>query len=197
MFLEKASENTLEIYQEIMWNVEARYGPVIEVFEVEGTRERRLVIGYKMGGTTHFFSALSNLYHYYSLYSARKYVGASEAPVLPSIPLTPTTEQFSNGVTIISIYLNPLPNSKAPPIENSIFQVMKEVSLLYCLPDNPFFVASQSQHAVQDAAYACACEFHSRLCFLFEGDSRLWLGLCATLLQPPWRLVSCPQERPR
>ncbi|KAH9028701.1 NADH-dependent glutamate dehydrogenase [Lactarius pseudohatsudake] len=94
VFLEKASENTLDIYQEIMWNVEARYGPVIEVFEVEGTRERRLVIG-----------ALSNLYHYYSLYSARKYV---------------------------------------------------EVSLLYCLPDNPFFVASQSQHAVQDAAYACA-----------------------------------------
>jgi len=77
VFLEKASENTLEIYQSILWNVESRYGPVIEVFEVEGTRERRLVIGYKMGGTTHFFSALSKLYHFYSLYSARKYVGAS------------------------------------------------------------------------------------------------------------------------
>jgi glutamate dehydrogenase len=139
VFLEKATENTLEIYQNIMWNVENRFGPVIEVSEVEGTRERRLVIGYKMGGTTHFFSALSNLYHFYSLYSARKYV-----------------EQFSNGVTIISIYLNPLPNSKAPPIENSIFQVMKEVSLLYCLPDNRFFAPNQSQHAVQDAAYAYA-----------------------------------------
>lgn len=55
VFLEKASENTLEIYQRIMWNVESRYGPVIEVFEVEGTRERRMVIGYKMGGTTHLF----------------------------------------------------------------------------------------------------------------------------------------------
>jgi glutamate dehydrogenase len=76
VFLEKASENTLEIYQKIMSAVESRYGPVIEVFEVEGTRERRLVIGYKMGGTTSFFSALSNLYHYYSLYSTRKYVGA-------------------------------------------------------------------------------------------------------------------------
>lgn len=38
-----------------MWNVETRSGPVIEVFEVEGTRERRLVIGYKMGGTSGFF----------------------------------------------------------------------------------------------------------------------------------------------
>ncbi|KAI0049429.1 NAD-specific glutamate dehydrogenase [Auriscalpium vulgare] len=138
VFLEKASENTMDIYQQIMWNVENRYGPVIEVFEVEGTRERRMVIGYKMGGTTHFFSALSNLYHFYSLYSTRKYV-----------------EQFSNGITIISLYLNPLPNSNAPPIEHSIFQVMKEVSLLFCLPDNPFFsAAGASRHAVQDAAYA-------------------------------------------
>ena len=75
VFLEKASPNTIEIYQKVMWNVEKRHGPVIEVFEVEGSRERRIVIGYKMGGTTKFFSALSNLYHFYSLYSARKYVG--------------------------------------------------------------------------------------------------------------------------
>jgi len=32
---------------------------------------------------------------------------------------------------------------------------MKEVSLLFCLPDNPFF-SPTSQHAVQDAAYAYA-----------------------------------------
>ena len=38
-----------------MWDVESRYGPVIEVFEVEGTRERRLVIGYRMGDTSNFF----------------------------------------------------------------------------------------------------------------------------------------------
>jgi glutamate dehydrogenase len=84
VFLEKASENTLEVYQNIMWSVEGRFGPVIKFFEVEGTREHRVVIGYKMGTTKHFFSALSHLYHFYSLYSARKYV-----------------EQFSNGVTII------------------------------------------------------------------------------------------------
>jgi glutamate dehydrogenase len=54
VFLEKATENTLEIYQNIMWSVETRYGPVIEVFEVEGTRERRVVIGFKMNSTSHF-----------------------------------------------------------------------------------------------------------------------------------------------
>lgn len=66
-------------------------------------------------------------------------------------------EQFSNGVTIISLYLNPLPDTNAPPIENSIFQVMKEASLLFCLPDNPFFLPKISgSHAVQEATYACA-----------------------------------------
>ncbi|KAG8732549.1 NAD-dependent glutamate dehydrogenase [Ceratobasidium sp. 414] len=139
-FLEKASDNTLEIYQQVMWNVEERFGPVIEMFEVEGTRERRVVIGYRMRGTKHFFSALSDLYHFYGLYSARKYV---------------------------ALYLNPLPNSNAPPIEHSIHQVIKEASLLYCLPDNPFFRGTTTSgsagsetvhgaHAVQEATYAYA-----------------------------------------
>ncbi|KAK8846866.1 hypothetical protein IAR55_005956 [Kwoniella newhampshirensis] len=139
-FLEKASENTLDVYQGVMNEVERRYGPVIEMFEVEDSRERRLVIGYKMGGTSKFFSALSDLYHFYGLYSARKYV-----------------EQFANGITIISMYLNPVPNTRAPPIEHSIHQVVREASLLYCLPDNPFFSVADnddSPHAVQEATYA-------------------------------------------
>lgn len=139
-FLEKASDKTLEIYQKVMDQVRKRAGPVIELYEVEESRERRVVIGYKMGGTKQFFSALSDLYHFYGLYSARKYV-----------------EQFSNGITIISMYLNPVPNSQAPPIEHSIYQIIKESSLLYCLPHNPFFSARANpdrDHAVQEAAYA-------------------------------------------
>lgn len=59
-------------------------------------------------------------------------------------------------MTIISLYLGPLPNSTAPPIEHSIFQVMREASLLFCLPDNPFFLPkSLGSHAVQEAVYAC------------------------------------------
>ena len=46
-FLERATSNTLEIYQEVMNEVERRSGPVIEMFEVEDSRERRIVIGYK------------------------------------------------------------------------------------------------------------------------------------------------------
>ncbi|KAF8347207.1 NAD-specific glutamate dehydrogenase [Amanita rubescens] len=148
-FLDKATQNTLDLYQQVLWNVERRFGPVLEVFEIEGTKERRLVIGFKMGSISRYFSALSRLYHFYSLTSTRKYV-----------------EQFSNGVTIISLYLKPLPNSNAPPIEHSIVQVMKEASLLFCLPNNPFFLAkSPGNHAVQEATYAyCLWIFAQHFC---------------------------------
>lgn len=139
-FLNKASDNTLAIYQNVMDEVICRLGPVIEMFEVVGSRERRVVIGYRMGETSNFFSALSELYHYYGLFSSRKYV-----------------EHFSNGITIISIYLNPLPDADGfPPIEVSIHQIIKEISLIFVLPDNPFFLGDRchSEHAVQEATYA-------------------------------------------
>ncbi|KAL8906861.1 MAG: hypothetical protein Q9207_001788 [Kuettlingeria erythrocarpa] len=124
-FLQKATQNTRAIYQEVMNHAVTRTGPVIEMFEMEGSREKRLVIAYKQGSAMGLFSALSDLYHYYGATSSRKYV-----------------EQFSNGFTIMSIYVRPLPQTsttaKHPPIEASIHQIMKEVSLLYCIPQNKF-----------------------------------------------------------
>lgn len=74
-FLKKATEHTRNIYQDIICNVLQRTGPVIEMYDVQGTRERRLIIGYRQRSTQGFFSAMSDLYHYYDLYSSRKYVG--------------------------------------------------------------------------------------------------------------------------
>ncbi|KPV72444.1 uncharacterized protein RHOBADRAFT_55909 [Rhodotorula graminis WP1] len=133
-FLEKATENTLEIYQELMDEALRRMGPVVAAYEVERSRERRIVIGYKQGGTNSFFSALSDLYHSYGFYSTRKYV-----------------ENFRNGVTIVSLYLHPL---QGPPSEASILQIIKESSLIYVLPNNPLFTGSQL--TVQEATYAYA-----------------------------------------
>ncbi|KAL1916544.1 uncharacterized protein VTP21DRAFT_5735 [Calcarisporiella thermophila] len=136
-FLEKATENTLEIYQNMVRKVLQRTGPVIEMFEVENSRERRLVIGYRQRSTQQFFSAMSDLYHYYDLYSTRKYV-----------------EQFSNGVSILCLYLNQVPNTQSPPIEHSIYQVIKEASLIYCLPTTPLqFFFQTGQLSVQEAIY--------------------------------------------
>ena len=147
-FMQKATQNTKEIYQSVMDNVVSRSGPVIEMFEMDGSREKRLVIAYRQGSAMGMFSALSDLYHYYGCTSSRKYV-----------------EQFSNGITIMSIYLRPMPQtaptSKHPPIEAAIHQIMKEASLLYCIPQNKF----QGHFAVgrlslQETIYAhCAWVF--------------------------------------
>ncbi|KAI9694332.1 MAG: NAD-dependent glutamate dehydrogenase [Bogoriella megaspora] len=141
-FLQKATKNTKEIYQGILEYAVGRTGPVIELFEVEGTSTKRLVVAYKQGSAMGFFSALSDLYHYYGLTSSRKYV-----------------EQFSNGYTIMSLYIRPIAQSVAsarfPPIEASIHQIMKEVSLLYCIPRNKFQAHFARGHmSLQETIYA-------------------------------------------
>lgn len=122
-FLQKATKNTKEIYQEIIDAAVARTGPVIETFEIPGSREKRLVIAYRQGTAMGIYSALSDLYHYYGVTSSRKYV-----------------EQFSNGITVLSLYLKPVSHdiatSRFPPIESAIYQIIKEVSLLFCVPQN-------------------------------------------------------------
>ena len=60
-FLQKATKNTKEIYQEILTHAVGRTGPVIEMFDIEGTREKRLVVAYKQGSALGFFSAFSDL----------------------------------------------------------------------------------------------------------------------------------------
>jgi glutamate dehydrogenase len=50
--------------------------------------------------------------------------------------------------------LHPVPQSKAAPIEHSIYQVMKEASLLYCLPKTPLQQYFQtSKLSVQEMVY--------------------------------------------
>lgn len=164
-FYEKATENTKVIYQSIIAKAVKRSGPVIELFEVDGTRERRVIIGYRQESAPGYFSALSDLYHYYGLSSSRKYV-----------------EQFSNGITIISMYLTPtdLPQTastlddfknlkKFPPIEHSIHQVAKEASLLYCLPNNSFqSLFAKGEISLQESIYA-----HSVFIFVSHFLNRL------------------------
>ena len=123
-FLTKATQNTMQIYREILELAVGRTGPIIQAFHANSPRDKRLVVAFRQGTAEGIFSALSDLYHYYGLISSRKYV-----------------EQFSNGITIISMYLKPIPGQwefKFPPIEQSIHQISKEISLLYCIPQNQF-----------------------------------------------------------
>ncbi|KAH8726513.1 Glutamate/Leucine/Phenylalanine/Valine dehydrogenase-domain-containing protein [Phaeosphaeriaceae sp. PMI808] len=140
-FLQKATANTRAIYQEILQIASSRTGPVIESFDIENSRDKRLVVAYKQGSALGLFSALSDLYHYYGLTTSRKYV-----------------EQFSNGYTVMSLYIRQLPGgagAKHPPIEASIHQIIKEVSLLYCIPQTKFqTLFATSRLSLQETVYA-------------------------------------------
>ncbi|KAK8031907.1 NAD-specific glutamate dehydrogenase [Apiospora arundinis] len=118
-----------------------RTGPVIEVFDIEDSPEKRLVVAFRSRTARGMFSALSDLYHYYGVTSTRKYV-----------------EQFSNGITVMSIYLKPAPTtgveSVAPPLEQSIHQITKEISLLYCIPQNKLHdLFAHGELSLQEAIY--------------------------------------------
>lgn len=168
-FLAKASPGVLDLYSTVIARALQRAGPVIMSEELP-SGAYRLVIGYHQGSTQGYFSALSDLYHYYHMYSSRKYV-----------------EQFSNGVTVVSLYLDLAKHAKrlaasssssnssltsgatspqlnataavgtSGSIEDSISQIIKEASLLFCLPITPFqTLFKKGVISVQEAAYGYA-----------------------------------------
>lgn len=139
MFLAKATDNTKQMYREIIEVAVSRTGPVIEVFDHAGSQEKRLVVAFRARSARGLFSALSDLYHYYGVTSSRKYV-----------------EQFSNGITVMSIYLRPATNlgTGYPPFDQSIHQIMKEVSLLYCIPQTKLHsLFASGELSLQEAVY--------------------------------------------
>ncbi|KAM6513920.1 NAD-dependent glutamate dehydrogenase [Fusarium falciforme] len=139
-FLRKATANTKQIYQEIIELAVKRAGPVIEVFDIKDSTEKRMVIAFRSRTARGLSSALSDLYHYYGVISSRKYL-----------------EQFSNGITVMSVYLKPDLSLEAelPPWDYSINQISKEVSLLYCLPHNKFHnLFLTGQLSLQESVYA-------------------------------------------
>ncbi|KAL3425596.1 NAD-specific glutamate dehydrogenase [Phlyctema vagabunda] len=141
MFMAKATNNTKQIYQEIIELAVNRTGPVIEVFDIEDSKEKRLVVAFRRRTAAGLFSALSDLYHYYGVTSSRKYV-----------------EQFSNGITVMSMYLRPAAiesSVKYPPLTQSIYQITKEISLLYCIPHNKFkSLFASGRLSLQETTYA-------------------------------------------
>lgn len=138
-FWQKATANTKQIYQEIISLAVRRTGPVIEVYDLEGSEEKRLIIAFRSRSARGLFSELSDLYHYYGVTSSRKYV-----------------EQFSNGFTVMCVYLKRATNlgDMYPPLDQSIHQITKEISLLYCLPHNKLHnLFANGELSLQEAIY--------------------------------------------
>lgn len=141
-FLQKATVNTKQMYQEVIELAVHRAGPVIEVFDIEDSPEKRLVVAFRARTARGLFSSLSDLYHYYGVTSSRKYV-----------------EQFANGITVMSVYLRPASNLDRdeyfPSMDEAINQITKEISLLYCIPQNKFHnLFATGELSLQEAVYA-------------------------------------------
>jgi glutamate dehydrogenase len=60
-FLQKATSNTKEIYQELLNMAARRTGPVIDYLDINGSNEKRLMLAYRQGSALGIFSALSDL----------------------------------------------------------------------------------------------------------------------------------------
>ncbi|CAI5757965.1 unnamed protein product [Candida verbasci] len=140
-FLKIASARTKDLYSQVIKDVINTTGPVIKHYLIEDSEEYRVVIGYRQKSSTTYSSALSDLANYYKLQVTRKYV-----------------EQFANGITIISMYVT---SKSKTPVDLSIYQVIKEASLLYCIPHNYFhdrFI--DGELSLQEAIYAqCGAVF--------------------------------------
>lgn len=135
-FLKIASQNTKQIYSEIIKDVINNTGPVIKYYPVDEVDEYRVVIGYRQKTSEKYNSALSDLVKYYKLHTTRKYV-----------------EQFANGITVISMYVTA--RSKKVAVDLSLYQVIKEASLLYCIPKNYFLTRFIScELSLQECIYA-------------------------------------------
>lgn len=138
-FWRKTTENTKQMYSTMMKRAVHQMGPIIEIFAVKELTEKRLVIAFRSGSARGLLAALNGLFHYYSIISPRKYL-----------------EQFSNGITIMSIYLRSASlNGHSPPMEQPIQQIGMDISLLYCLPQNKFYhLFTAGELSLQEAVFA-------------------------------------------
>ncbi|CDK25964.1 unnamed protein product [Kuraishia capsulata CBS 1993] len=167
-FLAIASQHTKNLYSEVIREVVLTSGPVIKHFGVVSSGEQRVIIGYRQNSSPRYSSALSALCNYYKLKITRKYV-----------------EQFANGISVISIYISAQDSLISP--ELSLYQLTKEASLLYCIPNNMFYSKFVSgELSLQECIYA-----HCGVIFVTHFLNRLGpeFNTLRSLLDPSKSLV--------
>ncbi|KAI8902966.1 Glutamate/Leucine/Phenylalanine/Valine dehydrogenase-domain-containing protein [Globomyces pollinis-pini] len=156
-FLSRTSPKTHDLFQTVMKQVLKNNSPIIKIVD-----NNRLIIGFKRRSTRSFFSAISDVFHYYGLSTSRKYV-----------------DQFSNGVTICSFYLKKIEGHATASLSKNIQNIIEEASLIYCMPNSTLqkFVKTKEM-SVQEAVYGSvgwifAQHFLKRLGSEFTGLSNI------------------------
>lgn len=107
--------------------------------EVVADHECRISIAFKRRTTTKFFSSVSDLYHYYDLYSTFKYL-----------------QPYVNGVSILTMCLRRAGNKPHLPsgVAGVLPQLVRDVSLLYPIPDSPLHdLFREGKLSIQEVAF--------------------------------------------
>lgn len=135
-FASIASTYTKTLYSEVLDELHSTEGPVIKHYTLAANGEVRIIIGFKRGSSQRYNSALSALANYYGITINRKYI-----------------ETFSNGYSIISMYLENANGLIGSDI--TTFQLIREASLLYVVPNNKFYHKFESgDWSIQECIYA-------------------------------------------
>eukprot|EP01102_Stenamoeba_stenopodia_P004507 TRINITY_DN147_c0_g1_i1.p1 TRINITY_DN147_c0_g1~~TRINITY_DN147_c0_g1_i1.p1 ORF type:complete len:947 (+),score=276.37 TRINITY_DN147_c0_g1_i1:400-3240(+) len=136
-FLAQAESSTKALYQELIREAISKQSPAVRL-ETLSSDSARLVIAYRRGSTHSYWSAISDLYHYYGLYCVHKQV-----------------EQFANGIQLFNLYLRLLSNSSDSIEEKAKIISEQALSLAYILPRTSFTPLFQSHKlSYQEICYA-------------------------------------------
>jgi len=113
-FLESATPETRKRYQDILMRSKGWETPRIETSFTKDKKELRIMIVADRESSVRFFSNISDVINSHGLVSNRKYI-----------------EQFANGKTVYSIYLDTIQDEKI------IKKLIGEISLVYVIPESP------------------------------------------------------------
>jgi glutamate dehydrogenase len=113
-FLESATSETRDRYQGILVRSKGWETPKIETSFTKDKKELRIMIVADRESSGRFFLNISDVIHSHGLVSNRKYI-----------------EQFANGKTVYSIYLDSIQDEK------TLKQLIGEISLVYVIPESP------------------------------------------------------------
>jgi glutamate dehydrogenase len=120
ILFDRISTETKERYQKIMLEALDQMGVIVDIVESPvDDDERILYIAYRRSATENFLAAITDLYDYHGYYSTKKFV-----------------DNFSNGISIMTAYLSPIPKFKVD--SNAMSMIEKEVSMLFAIPNSPF-----------------------------------------------------------
>ncbi|KAL6930010.1 hypothetical protein ACO0SA_001417 [Hanseniaspora valbyensis] len=101
-------------------DVKKQSGPYLQFVsssEHKDNEEFRLIISFKKGTTTNFYQLFNQLLDYYKIKTHKVHL-----------------ETYSEGLLLFSFYFTQSDNESKTNLETTLAQILKETSLIYCLP---------------------------------------------------------------